>query len=90
MSGALAARLAALERRGVRTNDPTTWTDRQLAEVIEPSLVQLTDEQFNRLMDACEAQARRQPLTAEQLAAVRAWEDLAMPLARAFRTEVGT
>ena len=80
-----AARLAALERRTPRADAPSTWTDRELAEVIEPSLAQLTDDQFALLVDACEAHARREPLTAEQIGALQTWEDAAMPLARAFR-----
>jgi hypothetical protein len=80
----IAARLAALERRRPRANEPATWTDRQLAEAIDPAFEQLTDEQIDLLADACEAQVRRQPLTAEQIEALQAWETAALPLA-AFR-----
>ena len=90
MSIALAARLAALERRRARTDNPTTWTDRTLLEAVAPAFEQLTDEQRDLLADACEADARRHPLTAEQIAALQACEMAALPLVVALRTEVGT
>ena len=84
----IAARLAALEHRRPRTDGPMTWTDRELAEVIEPSLAHLTDDQLATLTDASEALARRQPLMPEQLAMFTAWEMAAHRLALAFEREL--